>query len=450
MPALASSPATAASDHRQLSSLPTRLASATSSTADPKTDLAEQAPSLIEALSAVPDPRRARGVRHELLIVLVLACCAVLAQHSSYVAIAEWVADSGHGVLAALGWSDVTSRRRRRGLPCESTIRRLLNSIDAPALEAALGSWAARHLATRRLLDPSRRLLPRAEQSRVIALDGKTRRGSAARGTSEADAIAAAGGGRVHLVAALDVEAGVVLGQAACDMSAGKGGEIATARQVLQDLHQRGLLAGAVITMDALHTQRGHADLLHDAGADWIFTVKGNQPTLQARLKALNWTDVPVGDRIREAGHGRRETRTIYVMSIENIPDRARYGVAEFFPHAAQAIKLIRRIRRRDGRWHTETVYAITSLGYRGAHPSLLAAWIRGHWRIENSLHWVRDVTFGEDASQVRVGSGPQVLSALANLAISALRLAGADNIAAGRRRHARDPLLGLVTLGLT
>lgn len=95
-------------------------------------------------------------------------------------------------------------------------------------------------------------------------------------------------------------------------------------------------------------------------------------------------------------------------------------------------------------------VYAITSLGYRHAHPSLLAAWIRGHWKVENSLHWVRDMTFAEDASQVRVGSGPQVLSALVNLAISALRLAGATNTAAGLRQHAREPLLGLVTYGLT
>ncbi|PWJ53923.1 hypothetical protein SAMN06264364_1092 [Quadrisphaera granulorum] len=74
--------------------------------------------------------------------------------------------------------------------------------------------------------------------------------------------------------------------------------------------------------MDALHAQRSHADYLHAAGADWIFTAKGNQPILLARLKALNWADVPVGERIREVGHGRRETRTVYVMSIENILDR--------------------------------------------------------------------------------------------------------------------------------
>ncbi|WP_170131396.1 transposase family protein [Quadrisphaera granulorum] len=140
---------TAASDHRQ-STLPTRLASAATSSAtrfaDP-VNPADQAPSLQEALAALPDPRRARGVRHQLLVVLLLACCAVLAQHSFYVAIAEWVSHSGPAVLDALGWNDVHSCRR---LPCESTICRLLSSIDAPALEAALCSWAARHLAVRR------------------------------------------------------------------------------------------------------------------------------------------------------------------------------------------------------------------------------------------------------------------------------------------------------------
>jgi Transposase DDE domain len=86
----------------------------------------------------------------------------------------------------------------------------------------------------------------------------------------------------------------------------------------------------------------------------------------------------------------------------------------DLFPHARQAMKIVRRRRTRFGRWHTETVYAITSLDYRDAHPALLAAWVRGHWGIENRLHWVRDVTFDEDRSQVRTANGPQVMAACA------------------------------------
>jgi predicted transposase YbfD/YdcC len=97
-----------------------------------------------------------------------------------------------------------------------------------------------------------------------------------------------------------------------------------------------------------------------------------------------------------------------------------------------------------------QTVYAITSLEARAADPALLACWVRGHWSIEAGLHWVRDVTFGEDHSQIRTGHGPTNLACLRTLAINALRLIGHTNIAAGLRQHARTPLLPLVTLGLT
>ena len=115
------------------------------------------------------------------------------------------------------------------------------------------------------------------------------------------------------------------------------------------------------------------------------------------------------------------------------------------FPQARQAIQIIRRTRPvsartgRKGRWRTETVYAITDLAPHQARPDELAAWIRGHWQIENGLHWVRDVTYAEDLSQIRTGAGPQIMASLRNLAISMHRLAGATNIAAALRHHARN-----------
>ena len=101
----------------------------------------------------------------------------------------------------------------------------------------------------------------------------------------------------------------------------------------------------------------------------------------------------------------------------------------------------------KPGRWHTETVYAITDLAPHQASPAELAAWIRGHWQIENALHWVRDVTFAEDLSQVRTGHAPQVMASLRNLVISLHRLAGATNIAKALRHHARDALRPLQLL---
>jgi predicted transposase YbfD/YdcC len=114
-------------------------------------------------------------------------------------------------------------------------------------------------------------------------------------------------------------------------------------------------------------------------------------------------------------------------------------GIA--FPHAAQAIQVTCKSRSPGSRrWRTETSYAITSLPAAQARPGQLAAWIRGHWKIENQLHWVRDVTFGEDASTARTGTGPHVMAAIRNLVISILRLAGHAAIAAALRHAARDP----------
>jgi len=131
-------------------------------------------------------------------------------------------------------------------------------------------------------------------------------------------------------------------------------------------------------------------------------------------------------------GHGRAEKRTVKAVT----------GAAGLeFPHAAQAIQVTRRTRRNGTRkWRIETSYAITSLPAARARPDQLAAWIRGHWTIENRLHWVRDVTFGEDASTARTGTGPHVMAALRNLVISILRLAGHASIAQALRHAARDP----------
>jgi predicted transposase YbfD/YdcC len=171
-----------------------------------------------------------------------------------------------------------------------------------------------------------------------------------------------------------------------------------------------------------------------------------NQPTLLRRLRALPWKQFGVAARERGRGHGRVETRSISVVSLHPIPDLG----GEFFPHSTQAIKVVRRRRALASRkWTTVTVYAITSLTALQADPVLLARWLRGHWAIE-TLHWVRDVTVDEDRSQVRTSNGAQIMAALRNLVITALRLARITNIAAALRHHARDPQRPLTTYKIT
>jgi predicted transposase YbfD/YdcC len=338
-------------------------------------------PGLVELLARVADPRHRRGVRHRLAGILGLALCAVVAGARSFTAIAEWAADADGQTLRMLGITGA--------VPSESTFRRTLQRLDADAFDDLAGAWV------------QQATMPEPGQRRVIAVDGKTLRGSAS-GGDPGD----------HLLAALDHAHGAVLGQV--EVGA-KTSEIPMFPLLLGRID----ITGAVITADAMHAQRGHATYLAGRGAHFLLTVKRNQPGLHAQLAALPWRQVPVAHEARERGHGRAERRTLKVTAVTA-------GLA--FPHAAQAIQIVRR-RKCTGKkkWSRETVYAVTSLTATQASPAELAAIIRGHWAIE-------------DRSQVRTASGPRVMATLRNLAITILRLAGHASIAAALRHHARRP----------
>jgi predicted transposase YbfD/YdcC len=355
---------------------------------------------LLELLASVPDPRRPRGVRHSLPGLLAVALAAVVSGARSFAAIGQWVGDADADLLATLGFHG------GRG-PSESAIRRAFGRLDAAKLDAVLGAW----MWTRTHV---------VDQRRVIAIDGKTIRGARTRETTAP-----------HLVAAYDHSHGAVLGQLAI---AAKSNEIPAVRTLLAGFD----LDGVVVTVDAMHTQSDTAQLIVEAGGDYVFTVKNNQPKLYAASKNLPWSQVPA-HRVTGKGHGRRVTRTIKVVTAP--------AWIEFV--GAVQVAQVRRTVTRKGKRTVEVVYLITSAEARTASPTTLAAWVQGHWGIENRLHWVRDVTFDEDRSQVRTGAGPHVMASLRNLAISLLRLAGWTNIAHALRHHAADnrrPLALLTT----
>ena len=251
----------------------------------------------------------------------------------------------------------------------------------------------------------------------MIAVDGKTVRGARS-STRKAP----------HLVAALAHRSGAVLGQVAVEE---KSNEIPAVRELLTAF---GDLTGAVITLDAMHTQTDTAKVIAERDADSVMTVKGNTPTLYRQLKALPWAQIPAVSSV-SPGHGRRARRTIKVVLSPAWIE---------FTGAAQVAQL-RRTVTRNGRKTVEVAYLITSS--RDADPATLACWVRSHWEIENRLHWVRDVTYGEDNSLVRTGHAPRVMASLRSLAISVLRLDGHANIAAANRHHARDPQRTLLLL---
>ena len=348
---------------------------------------------LLHLLTRVPDPRKPRGRRHPLATLIAVAVCAVLSGAKGFTAIGQWAAETTTHTLTALGMG--------RGAADEATFRRTFARLDADRLDEVLSAWAATRVAV-------------VDGLRVISLDGKTLRGARS-GTERAP----------HLVAALC--GATTLGQTGVDA---KTNEIPAVRDLLHTID----INGAVITVDAMHTQHDTAHAIQDQGAHYVFTVKANNKHLYAQLKKLPWKHVPA-HTTRDTGHGRRETRTIKTAQV---PEWIT------FEGAAQVAQLRRTTWRKKSkgsakRKSVEVVYLITSADHRTAPPLVLAGWVRQHWGIENKLHHVRDVTYDEDRSQVRTGSAPQVMATLRNTAIGLLRAAGFDNIAEANRHMIRD-----------
>jgi len=235
-----------------------------------------------------------------------------------------------------------------------------------------------------------------------------------------------------------------------------KTNEVPELAPLLRELNQYYCLAGHVITLDALHTVRAHAAFIcGELLAHYVMTVKCNTPALYQALDALDWASVPVQHEVTEAGHGRRERRTIQVTDAPE-------AVKALFPHARQAALIERyvtrkvRKRKKGSRKYKTTevrsaiaVFVITSLDAREAGPVHLADYVRGQWTIENKVHWVRDVTFREDSSRVRTGPRPRIMATLRNLAIGLIRQAGHTRIAVTIRKLKYDTDLLLAVLGL-
>ena len=227
---------------------------------------------LLDLLAQVPDPRKRRGRRHALAGLLATGIAAVIAGSRSFAAIGQWAADASPEVLAGLGAA--------RGPAEESTFRRAFALVSADVLDRALGAW----------------LWTRAVQSGgrlVIAIDGKTVRGARSK-TGKAP----------HLVAALAHGIGAVLGQVAVEE---KSNEIPAVRELLKAFAD---LAGAVFTIDAMHTQHDTAQAILARQADYVMTVKANMPALYRQLKKLPWAAVPAFSAV-STDHGRRARRTI-------------------------------------------------------------------------------------------------------------------------------------------
>jgi predicted transposase YbfD/YdcC len=367
---------------------------------------------LIEVLAEMPDFRSKQGQRHPLAAILTLVCSALLCGYRSYTAMAEWGRNYGARLTHALGFT--------RQPPCAATLHAVLKGVDREALEAHLGTWAEGLLAA----TPAP---PDAAEG--IAVDGKTLRGSQKQGAPGA-----------HLLSALGHRLGLTLAQQAV---ADKTNEIPATLDLLRQV----VLEGRVVTMDALLTQRPIAQQIVAAGGDYVMVVKENQPQLREDIATV-FALPPIAGETRtvaetvDYGHGRIEQRRLYTSDVL-------VGYSDW-PGLAQVFHLERQVlSKKTGEIREEVVTGVTSLAPERADAARLLALVRGHWHIENKSHWVRDVTFDEDRSQVRCGNIPQVMAALRNTVIGLMRQAGYTNIAAACRRFAAQPELALALIGI-
>jgi len=374
----------------------------------------ERIPSLYEELQQVPDSRDDQGKRHPLVSMLALACVALLCGYQNPNAISQWVDNYGKQYLKRF-------RFTRDDPPGKATWYRVLGSIDWTALEACVTRWAGQVL----------EVLEAHSKLQGVAIDGKTLRGSKKQGADE-----------THLLSAMAHQLGITLAQIAV---ADKTNEIGVMLDLLSEL----VVEGHVFTTDALLTQRELAREILDRGGDYVFIVKRNQPQVYEDIEFLFEPPLPVlkGEswstaETFDAGHGRIERRSLQTSTMLN----------EYvnWPGVEQVFQLERQVtNKKTGEVTTQIVYGMTSLSEEEADAKQLLAFVRQHWHIENKSHWVRDVIFDEDHSQVRRGRLPHVMATLRNTVISLLRAHGIDRIAKARRRFAARPDEAIALLGI-
>jgi predicted transposase YbfD/YdcC len=369
----------------------------------------DQLASLSAAFSALPDPRGTQGRRYPLSFLLTCLVAALLCNCNSTRAVGQWCAEQRPLLRRAFG-------PRRHLTPSDSLYRRLLPRLSAHHLEAVLAAWGQ---ATRR---------GTRAQTEAVAVDGKSVRGAATGALPAPHLLAFCTHERQETVLHVRVSE--------------KTNAIPVAQATLPLLSW----LGRVCTADALHTQTAFVAAIRAQGGDVVLTVKEHQPTLAADVAALFADPLTTTTQAQtlDQQRGRRELRQITV-STDLAPYLATHSP---WPDSAQVARLIRRVTMTaTGLTRQKTVYLITTLTPTQASPQRLLDLVRGHWHSENRLHYVRDVTFGEDRSRLRSGAAPQVLAALRNLVITLIHRTGSRDIAASRRAFAYHPKRALALL---
>lgn len=362
---------------------------------------------LLDHFAALEDDRESWRVAHPLPEVLLLVVCGTIGAGDDFDEIVEWGEDNLPFLRRFLPY--------HHGLPGSRWLRALLNRIDPALFSEMFQSWAASL---------------RPEAPALVAIDGKSSRGSRDAGKARA---------ALHLVSAFATREKLVLAQEAV---AEGGNEQTTIPLLLERLAAKGQLQGALVSIDAVACHAGTAQAVLDAGADYLLAVKANQPGLMGEI-ARFFDDPAAQDAIATAhdvdkGHGRVEERAAAVSTRVDWLDAGRRFPGE---HRFPGLALIARVCATtwEKRGPSSAVrYYVSS---RAMTAQALAQAVRSHWAIENSLHWVLDVTFREDAARSRTGHGPANMAVVRHFAFNMLKaVADKRSLKLRRNKAARNP----------
>jgi len=356
---------------------------------------------LLDHFAAVEDPRDVRRILHPLPEVLLLVVCGSIADCDDYEDIAAWGAAHLDFLRRHLPYAN--------GVPGERWLTILMNRINPALFAAAFAAWV-------------RESWP--EKAGLVAIDGKTSRRSHDR---------SAGAPPLHLVSAFATTARLVLAQEAVP---DKANELAAIPPLLERLGADQGLKGALVSIDAIATNAEVARAIAAQGADWLLAVKANQPTLRAEVEAAF---VAAGDRIEthtdlDKAHGRiEERRTAVLRQLDWLEGPRRFPGEFRLPGTACLVRAETRVESK-GATRTETRFFASSRALSAADA---AAAIRGHWAIENRLHWVLDVTFADDQSRLRKGHGARNMATVRHFALNLVRTAQDKKSIKSRRKIA-------------
>jgi predicted transposase YbfD/YdcC len=342
---------------------------------------------LLDHFAVIEDPREPWRVAHPLPEVLLLVVCGTIADCDDYEGIAEW------------GQAHLPFLRRflpyHHGVPGARWLTILMNRIDPALFSSTFTEWV-------------RETWP--ERPGLVAIDGKTSRRSHDRSADQAP---------LHLVSAFATTSRLVLGQEAV---ANKTNETTAIPILLARLAAQDGLKGALVSIDAIATNPTIATAIRAAQADYLLAVKANQPTLRCEIETF-FADAPLASLESttdvDKGHGRIEQRTVTVArEVDWLDGDRRFPGEVRLPDVATIIRVASRAELND-RGRFETRYYVSSAALSAARA---AEAVRSHWAIENSLHWVLDVTFGDDQSRLRTGHGAKNMAVVRHFAINLVR----------------------------